>query len=359
MNGRNTMLGGKGLSLPLLFPFLSALTLISLCFVFFVVSGCGHSDPKPKAAVPLDAPLKIGILSTRGVLALSVAEQMGYFEHEGLDVQLVPFQSAAEKDAAFQAGAIDGMFSDLVAATLLRAHGEDLKVVSLIAGGGADEGRVAIVAAPNSQITCPQDLSGHDIALSRNTIMEFVTDDLLSEVALDDAIVKVPIAKTHLRLSMLLEGKVSAAVLPEPLITLAQTQGARVILDDQRDGRCFLVLAFRQQVLDDRGEAVERAFIAYNRAVDDINCHPKRHRDALIAVARVPDDIHGVVRVTRYCHWQVPTRGQVERVLYWLQGRSLVKGGVKYRRLVDDRFIHNEDMRCAKVWKEQQLAKLH
>ncbi|SCA64066.1 Uncharacterized protein SCG7086_BT_00100 [Chlamydiales bacterium SCGC AG-110-P3] len=357
MNRRITLWGGKEFSFPLLFLFRGALALISLCLLFVVVSGCGGSDSNA-TAVPLDTPLRIGIIPTRGVLPLAVAETMGYYEHEGLSVELVSFQSTAEKDAAFQSGAIDGMFSDLVATTLLSAHGEGLKVVAMVAGGASNEGRVAIVAAPNSSIARAEDLRGHDLALSRNTILDFATDELLSEVGLDEGVTRIPVGKVHLRLHMLLESKVSAAMLPEPLITYAQTQGARVILDDQKDGRCFLVLAFRQGVINHRTEAVERFLIAYNRAVDDINCSPQQHRDALITVARVPRGIHEVVRVTRYAHWRVPTRKQVDRVTEWLQRRALVSDNIGYRGLIDDRFVHNEDMRCIKIWKNEQLARV-
>ena len=347
-----TLFGGRGSTLPPSFR----LTLVNLLFAMtgLILSGCGSDSPQ-SSATTTRAPLRIGVIPTRGVLPLFIAKNQGYFLAEGVEVEFVSFQSAVEKDVAFREGSIDGMCSDLVASTLMRSQGDPLRVVALISGGGPDEGRVAIVASPKSSIYSPADLPGTTIAITNNSIIEFVTDELLEEEQIPlHQVVKIPVCKIHRRVSMLLEDKVSAATLTEPLITYAQSCGARVILDDHHDSRCFLVLAMRKAILSQRTDDVEKMMIGYNRAVHDINTDPQRYRECLVSISKIPQSVQEVVRVCRYAHWQVPTPGQVERVVHWLEGRQPLKKTIKHRHLVDDRFIRAEDKRCAR---EQHLAR--
>ena len=59
------------------------------------------------------------------------AQERGLFQQAGLNVELVPFGSAQERDTAFVAGAIDGYFGDMVNTLLLKASGQDVKVITV------------------------------------------------------------------------------------------------------------------------------------------------------------------------------------------------------------------------------------
>lgn len=280
--------------------------------------------------------LQIGVLPTRGALPLYVAQEKGYFADEGLDVKLIDFQSPAEKDAAFQAQEIDAMFSDLVAAALLRGRGEGIKVVALISGGEADEGRVAIVAAPQSGVQELAQLSGKTVALSPNTIMDFVTDELLARHGIaPEEIERVPVGKIHLRLAVLLEGKVAAATLPEPQITYAERAGGKVLVDDTDESRTFLVLAARQEICQANPESVHKMVKAYNRAVEEINRDPTAFRETLIRVGKFPKEAESTAKVTRYAHRRVPDEKQVARVIAWLQKKGTLADAFSYDALVE------------------------
>jgi len=73
---------------------------VSLLFLLTLLSpGCtGNADEK----------MKIGLLPIVDALPFFVAEEKGYFQAEGLDVEFIQFASALERDGAVQAGEIDG-----------------------------------------------------------------------------------------------------------------------------------------------------------------------------------------------------------------------------------------------------------
>jgi ABC-type nitrate/sulfonate/bicarbonate transport system substrate-binding protein len=69
-------------------------------------------------------PVVIGTLPTEDMLPLWVAEEEGLFAEYGLDsVEIVTFQAAQERDAAFVAGEIDAFMGDIIAAAQLEAAG--------------------------------------------------------------------------------------------------------------------------------------------------------------------------------------------------------------------------------------------
>jgi NitT/TauT family transport system substrate-binding protein len=68
---------------------------------------------------------------------------------------------------------------------LLRNAGYDAKIVSTELQETAKKMRFAIVASLGSNINSIEDLEGKKIAISSNTIIEYITDTLLDDVHAD------------------------------------------------------------------------------------------------------------------------------------------------------------------------------
>ncbi len=62
--------------------------------------------------------LKIGVLLIEDSVPFYIAEQEDFYAQENLEVELIPFLSALERDSALTAGAIDGAITDPVGAIL-------------------------------------------------------------------------------------------------------------------------------------------------------------------------------------------------------------------------------------------------
>jgi len=174
--------------------------ILSLIYIF-----CKKTDSSEQT-------IKIGILPIPDVLPFVVAKELRYYEMENIKVELVYFQSAAERDSAFQAKAIDGMLTDWVVCTQLASHGFDVKAAFLTTGKRTKGSRFAIISSPGSTIKKPEDLNGQTIGLASNCIIDFATEELLSKNGISiDKVKKVSIPKISVRLSMLLENRISLA----------------------------------------------------------------------------------------------------------------------------------------------------
>ncbi|MFZ5899412.1 MAG: ABC transporter substrate-binding protein [Bacillota bacterium] len=311
------------------------LILIALLAVSLLASGCAQEKEKP---------LRLGMLPITDNLPFWVAESKGYFADAGVEVELVNFPSALERDTALQAGQIDGALGDIIAVAQLNAGGSPVKIVSIGQGVTAVEGRFAILASPKSDITEPSQLKNVPVACSLKTIMEYVVDELLTSAGLaPEEIKKIQIAKIPQRLDALLNGTVQAAVLPDPIAALAEVKGARVIIDDTAgDNITQTVIFFRQDTLDHNAKAVKKLMQAYARAVQDIQASPRTYDALLAEKARVPAPVlessdHGMKVL--FSPPQVPTEEQISRVVEWMTSRGILTKPMSYNDLVEKRVL--------------------
>lgn len=305
-----------------------------LCLgIIFVAAGCGN---RQQAAQPL----KIGTLPVEDSLPFFVAQEKGYFANEEVQVELVPFQSAVERDSAFQAGEIDGQITDMVAVGLLQNAGVDHQIVTITLGVKPEEGRFAILAAPGSGINQIEQLKDTEIAVSQNTIIEYVTDQLLLGQGFQaNEIKKTAIPKIPVRMEMLLNNQIKAATLPDPLATYAAHQGAKVIIDDTRDNVSQAVVVFRKEVLETRKEAVSGVLRAYAGAVEEINAALESYRALFVEKAGVPEPIKDTYQVAHFSAPEVPTQAQFERVINWMLEKGLLKEALRYEKMVNGGFL--------------------
>ena len=85
--------------------------------------------------------------------------------------------------------------------------------------------------------------------LLENSTVYYVAERALERAGVDPGTIElVPVAQVPARLELLLAGKVEAAVLPEPLATLAVRQGAQRLADSAADDAASGVLLFRDTV---------------------------------------------------------------------------------------------------------------
>ena len=121
------------------------------------LTGCSPQAETEALTTPREpepVPVVIGTLPTEDMLPLWVAEQEGLFAEYGLDsVEIVTFQAAQERDAAFVAGEIDAFMGDIIAAAQLEAAEVPVTIATIMLGATPAEGRFGIVAAPDSGYT--------------------------------------------------------------------------------------------------------------------------------------------------------------------------------------------------------------
>lgn len=279
--------------------------------------------------------LGVGILPVVDVLPLLVGQEKGLFEKEGIDLELISFQSALERDAALQAGRLDGYFGDILNTVLLVQSGEQLQIIATAFHTNPGFRMFGIAVAPGSGITEPAGIKGKEVAISSATIIEYLQDQLLITRNMNPGDVsKQEIKKIPIRLQMLLSGQVTAALLPEPLLTLAESRGARVVLDDRELNTALTVLAVNLKNRPALSALIPRFLKAYNTAVDLINTDPSAYKALLIEKTQFPLAVKDSYPVPVFPARAIPSEADVQAVQGWLLKNGLIKTRIAYADLV-------------------------
>jgi NitT/TauT family transport system substrate-binding protein len=279
--------------------------------------------------------LEFGILPVVDVLPLLVGKETGLFEREGIDLELISFQSALERDAALQSGRLDGYFGDILNTVLLIQSGEQLKIIATAFHTHPQCRMFGIAIAPGSGITDMAGIQGKDVAISSATVIEYLLDRMLSARNMPPGDVsKQEIKKIPIRLQMLLSGQVTAALLPEPLLTLAETRGSKVIMDDRNLNTALTVLAVNLKNRTAVTALIPGFLRAYHTAVNRINANPSEFKEILITKTQFPQDVKDKYPVPVFPAGGLPAEADVLAVQDWLVKNSLIKTRIPYADMV-------------------------
>jgi len=304
------------------------LFLVFFCFAMFSFSLFAGSQKET-------TPLRVGILPDTDSLPIMLARDLNLFEKEGVKVDIILFSNPQERDAAIQAGRLDGAISDLLAAAFLAAAGYDFKVTS------STNGRYGIIASPQSGIKTLQELRGKRIGLSVNTIIQYTVDAQLSAVGISmNEYEAVAIPRMPLRLEMVLSGQVEAASLPEPLLTAAVAQGAVLLSTTDTTNINAGILLFSKKTLDTNLNSVRAFYRAYYKAAEEINSNPDAYRDYLVKEAGFPEAVKNTYRFITYKKPSLPANSQVRNVLEWLKNRNLLNVNLSPENIIDTRIVN-------------------
>ena len=169
--------------------------------------------------------LRVGLMPAVDAIPLVVAEAEGYFEAEGIEVEMELFRDQLIREAALQSGDLDAALSDLVNVIAIRDGS-----LAVIAG---TQGHFSLLGAPNSPIRSLDDWRDEvPVALVETSIVNYLAGEMLAAASIGrESIDLVPILQIPLRMELLLDDKVESAVLPEPLSRIAVLQGARELAD--------------------------------------------------------------------------------------------------------------------------------
>ena len=258
-------------------------------FCVLVVGSCaGQATPAPAdvpagedAPLPDIGPIRVGHIPTTGAIHYWLAIEKGYFEEQGLEVELQPFRSGSLMIAPLSAGELDVGHGEAMGVPLLNAihQGLDVKVVSNASYQTEGACGVSIVVRKDlydsGEITSPADLQGRKVALNKERVVgEYLLDEMMGMAGLtidDIELVIVPFPEIPAALA---NQAVDAAYLPGSLAVKAIADGTAVVLldaweivDPYQQGLQY----FGQRFLDPANrEAAIRFTVAYLKAVRDM-----------------------------------------------------------------------------------------
>lgn len=307
-----------------------------ITIMMFTLGGCNGNKQEDTAKKPGQLQnITIGLMPDVDSIPFIIAQEKGYFKEEGLTVTLKSFKSAVDRDSALQSGNLDGGVSDMLAAAFAKSGGFDTVITSLTTGS------YKLVVNKNETSMSIKDLKGKDVAISKNTIIEYVTDKVMAEggLAPSDSN-KIVIPQIPTRLEMLQNNKIAAATLPEPMATIAVKNGAKVLNSSDQLGIYPGVMIFTRKAVTDKEKEIQAMYRAYNKAIDYLSREPMdNYIDLLIEKGGFPNDVKGALVLPQYKKPTAPKPKDIEDVMIWLQQRQLIPQTYSYQELVDDRFV--------------------
>jgi NitT/TauT family transport system substrate-binding protein len=317
------------------------LLLLSFIIALFAITGCVAPAPQGGEGEAADAnaePLRVAVLPITDVVPFYVAQDQGYYADNNVNVELIPVSSGAERDTVVQTGKADCELTDIHGVVLTNASDAlQLRVISSARQATPEQAQFYLLSSPQSGIESPEDLVGASIGISENTIIDYWTERMLTYAGVDpDQVNLTNTPQIPVRLELLLNGKLDAAVLPDPLAALAQLQGATVVLDDSQLPQVGVsVIACRQDAIQERGDDVKALLAAWDQAVEAINADPAQFQDILIENTRVPEPLQGQYTLPQFPVQALPSEAQVVDVVNWAMDRSLIEEPLTYDQVVD------------------------
>lgn len=279
--------------------------------------------------------LKIGTLPASDAVLLYAAQEDGIFKHNGLDVELISFRSALEIGAAMRSGELSGHYGDLINVFLQNAAGQTQAVAATMTRANTSQRNFALVTSPGAaqQFKTIADLKRSqpvETAMSANTIIDYLLTRLEETEKLPaSTFKKTEIRQIPIRLQLLLSNRMTTALLPEPLASIVQARGGRVLWDDRGLTEPLAVVAFRKNAVN---EAVIAAFRrSLTQAAKNIEADPEHYRALMVKHNLLPPKGADQYPMPRYSIYgtadllpALPSAREIERVGRWMVKKGMI-----------------------------------
>ena len=302
-----------------------------LVMIVLSAAGCGNTADQTAGNKELQE-INIGLMPDIDSVPVIMAQEKGYFAEEGLKVNIQQFKSAMDRDAALQSGNLDGAISDMLAVAFAKSGGFDVKVTAFT------NGSYKLIAGKDAEVNSVQDLIGKDVAISKNTIIEYVTDQItVTNNMPENSLNKVVIPQIPTRLEMLQNGKLAAATLPEPMGSIAIYNGCKYITGSDELGINPGVMMFTSKAVESKKAELQAFYRAYNKAVAYLNDTDKaQYMDIVIEKSGFPAAAKDALVLPKYRPAGLPKQQDVTDCLTWMNQKNLIKQNYTYDDIVVD-----------------------
>jgi NitT/TauT family transport system substrate-binding protein len=316
-------------------PFIQSI-LVVVFLSSLTLSACSSGGSTAQSTTAQPVKIKFAALRILDLLPVYVAQQEGYFAHHGVEVEIVPVNSAPERDQLLAAGQVDGVINEALSAMLMNKTQTQVQVVRYARAATSTDPLFRILASSQSGITKPDQLKGVEVGISNATVIEYLNDRLLKAEGLTAAEIKtIAVPSLSDRLALLNSGQLKAGMLPDPQASLAISQGAVDVLDDTSHPEySFSTMTFRKETIDQHPDAVRGFLAGVEDAVTAINQNGAAYKQVLIDQKILPDAIKDSFAVPSFVTAGVPSEGQYADMLAWARNKGLLTQDVAYQTTV-------------------------
>jgi NitT/TauT family transport system substrate-binding protein len=228
--------------------------------------------------------LRLGIQPDLALLSLVVGEERGSFHEAGLALE-VRHLGWGEIMDSLAAGGLDIGFVSPLAHLVARGQGNDLRVIAAGAVETSASPTRALVAASGGTVQGARDLTDRWVAVAGiGGPDHLVLQEWLERQGVDPRTVRFAEIGAPQLWPAVAEGRVAAALLPEPYLTAALEQGAHWLASPYADLTGDTPLSYfvaEAGWLREHADVARRFAQAVHRANAYLEANPQAHREAM------------------------------------------------------------------------------
>jgi NitT/TauT family transport system substrate-binding protein len=217
-------------------------------------------------------PLRIEFTQWWGDYTLLVAQENGYFEDYGVQVEPVYYDVYSDTYPDLAAGQIDGAL--IAVGDIININRDaPMKVVAIMDDGGAD----SIVTGP--EINSIQDLKGKTVGVLIGTQYELMISEMLRSANMSMSDVTLVEVNPEDASEALKSNQVQAVYTWEPHLSEAVSNGNKIIYPTEKMRLFPDMIVFRKSIVDERPEDVRAFLKAWFKTVEYRMQHQGETRD--------------------------------------------------------------------------------
>lgn len=261
--------------------------MMALLLVFTVVSGCTSKGATSTTTGKSGEPIKLALSPWPGWFVWYLVKEKGFFEKNGVNVDLVWFPVYSDSLSALASGKVDANSQTLSDTLAPASKGIKLKAVLVNDNSNGGDG---VVVKPS--INSVKDLKGKKVATELGTV-----DHLLMLTALEKAgLAEKDVAYTNMTVNdagpAFISGNLDAAVLWEPFLSKAVQEGKGKLLFSSKDTPGLIpdLLVFKEEITKNRPEDVKKIINAWFDALDYWKANPEESLKIMAKAAETPVD---------------------------------------------------------------------
>lgn len=312
------------------------------CAIAMAVTGCGKTAPPQK-------PIRIGIEVWAGYGYAYVAEEMGFFKKNNVDVKLVFAKNSIESRALFENGDIDGTFDVFPDIVTRYSKGIPARVVWVV-----DYSDSADVVIGRPEFHTVADLKGKRVGVEGvNTFSHMLLLELLRKHGVKEEEVRFVTVNPLDLPDALDKKKVDAGHTWEPATSTALKKGYRIIgKAGEIPGIVTDILAFNPRVIKDHPDKIKAIIKSLSEALDYLKTHPKEASAIMakrykMSVQQVTSDLGGLHLLDIKDNTVAMANTKDPRSLYIVSGKTIdffmQRGQITYKpevnELIDPKFV--------------------
>lgn len=278
--------------------------------------------------------LRMGIMQGKSEIPVIIAEEMGYFDEEELNVEITSFQGPNYRDAAVQAGEVDGVVTDIMTVLTYTQSGFPMIMTSDM------NEDFKLLAATGSDIEKVEDFQGKTMVVAKNYLTHYVMDMIAEKHGITYELEVIP--QIPARLEALRNGLVGGAVLGEPQASMLTQDGVKIIADAEQDyGIEIGTIAFRKEFVENNPTNMKKFYNAYNKAVDYLNKADVQEYIGVVENYGISPNIAPYLQTEegKFEYAKEFSKDQFESVLAWTQKQGTIQETFVFEDLTNFEYI--------------------